>query len=92
MTENETNDWEDLLKCPGWDRLVKYAQQDYTAQINQLIEVAIKGDDATSLQRLRQVSAMKNAVQMLIEHPTQRLAALEHKPEPVNQYSRRGSL
>ena len=76
MTE-ELEDWEGLVKAPGFLRLRAFATAEFAQQMDQHLEAAAsQTDDLLALQRLRQVIAAKRAVERVMGWPTERIAAL----------------
>jgi len=95
MTD-EKQDLDNLLKHPGWQRVVEYATKDIanrikTAQRN----AANETNDIMALNQLRQCLAAEQALETFVAWPQARLKALEHAAAQTTtsgQMSRRGTL
>lgn len=97
MTEKEA--LENLLKSDGWLLITKWADDEWTAQLNlHLRSAANDTNDLMALQKIRQVIAAKEAVQRFIARPSERLQQLTHAgqahvaEDPYAHLSRRGTL
>lgn len=74
MTSDELEDLEDLVKHPGWLRLTDWAKNEWTARIAQHTEKAANEvDDVKALHTLRQVLAAKNAVELVLGWPVEKV-------------------
>lgn len=94
---DERDDFDNLLKSPGWLRLKMYAEEQWTGRLTQYLAQATGDrDDAIALQRLRQVIAAKEAVERLLAWPSERLRVLTPvAPAALNDptvFARRGPL
>lgn len=83
---DEKEDYTNLVKSPGWQRLQAWAQRELKAQMEQHIEnVANQADDARALAQLRQVIVARNMVDRVLAHPEEhlkRIAQLEAQAPP----------
>lgn len=94
MTD-EQRDLDNLLKHPGWLRVVEHGLTDIDGMIQSAMHNAAgERDDVMALNLLRQCLAAKKAVTAFITWPDARLKALIHAPTATStpQLSRRGSL
>lgn len=92
----EREDLDNLLKSPGWQRVVTWANADLSAKLTSHTEAAASElDDVQALSRLRQVIAAKRAVELVLAWPEARLKDLTVQAaaaERVPALSRRGGL
>lgn len=97
MTD-EKQDLDNLLKHPGWLRLVEHGRQEIEARLSlALNNAANERDDLLALQKLRQVVAAREALEALLAWPKLRHSALVRSNEKFDEsqgpvLSRRGSL
>lgn len=77
MSDNEVSDYDNLLKSPGWLRLLQHAKEDWAAQVDGGVAAAANElDDVLALNKLRQVVAAKKAVERLLAWPAERMRTL----------------
>ena len=80
-TDDEQEIWTDLLASKGWARLVQWAQTEWTQQKERAIAMAANETaDVLAMSTLRQVLAADRAVQLVLNHPRERLKGLQHQP------------
>lgn len=94
MTE-ELEDWEGLVKAPGFLRLQAFATAEFAQQMDGHLEAAAgQTDDLLALQRLRQVIAAKRAVERVMTYPKERISTLrgQAQKDTVLQGYTRGGL
>lgn len=96
MTD-EVQDLDNLLKHPGWLRVVDYAVKDIAARIKTAqANAANETNDVAALNKLRQCLAAEQALEAFIAWPGKRLAVLQASAAQVGsnvpQLSRRGTL
>ena len=92
-TDDEAQDWRDLIACPGWARLKGYAADLFSAAaLERHVELALDGADAAALGKLRQIVAAKRAVAQVLTHAE--AEAKRSKPEETGMphLGRRGAL
>ena len=100
MSDNEATDYEQLLKHPGWLRLIQHAKEDWAAQVDGGVAAAAnERDDVMALNKLRQVIAAKLAVERLLSwpHERMRLSGLPTTPDQdryayTNNWTTRGGV
>lgn len=91
MTTTEHEDYSNLVKSPGWQRLLAWADADLQAQMTRHIDaVANHTDDQQALALLRQVIAARRMVDVVLQHPATRLKQLAPKDAPPPSLSRGG--
>lgn len=79
-TLEQRRDLDDLVKHPGWLRIVQIEQDWWAMTIDsQLRACANETDDAMALNKMRQLIAAKQAVQRFIDRPKE---LLREKPDP----------
>lgn len=94
----ELEDLDQFIHSQGWLRFQQHASKEWGDRFQSLIKTAISDrDDEMALRKLQQVLVAKEAIEQLLQWPTERLAELgraeesrktaEHVP-----LSRRGSL
>ena len=67
------DDWDGLLKHPGWLRLTAWAKQHWSDELEgRLRPAANETDDTQALQKIRQVLAAKAAVEQLMGKEAER--------------------
>lgn len=95
MTD-EHRDLDNLLKHPGWQLLTTNATKEIDARMNNALSNAANGtDDALAINQVRQVVAVKQAIEAFIGWPASRLKVLEMSAATTStapQLSRRGTL
>lgn len=95
MTD-EKQDLDNLVKHPGWLRVVEHATKDIAARIKTAqANAANETNDIAALNKLRQCLAAEQALESFVAWPGTRLKALiasEEQRSTVPQLSRRGSL
>lgn len=92
-TEHE--DYANLVKSPGWQRLLAWARADLQTQMDQHIAaVANHTDDQQALALLRQVIAARRMVELVLDQPEKRLAHFATQAERARQteYLSRGGV
>ena len=94
----EQEDLDQFVRSQGWLRFKQHADTEWGQRFQDLIKVAVSDrDDNMAMRRLQQVLVAKEAVEKLIQWPTERLAELE-RAEQIRltaehvPLSRRGSL
>lgn len=88
MSDNELEDYKNLITHPGWLRLVNAEREYWNEHLgDHLARCADDRDEATALNKLRQVIAAKQAVERFIAKPAERLRILENPQSapPVTQ-------
>lgn len=91
MTTTELEDYQNLVKSPGWQRLLAWAEADLQAQMTRHIDaVANHTDDQQALALLRQVIAARRMVDVVLAHPAARLKQLAPREAPALSLSRGG--
>lgn len=96
MTD-EKQDLDNLLKHPGWLRVVEANKTDMQGRLNQAISnAASERDDVMALNLLRQCIAAKQALEVFVAWPESRLKTLlaseASRATTTSQLSRRGPL
>ena len=95
---DEAEDLEDLLRHPGWALLMRYVEQEWSTKFEQHVLSAVNDrDDAMALSKLRQITVAKQAVQTLMQWPSERLRHVQatttaRAQEQTTPLSRRGTL
>ena len=96
ITKDEQEHMEALLKSPGWALFAQAVRAEWETQFSNYVKKAADDrEDATALQKLRQVLAAKEAVTRMLTWPQERLALIERQKEirtPITTLSRRGPL
>lgn len=68
------DEWDGLLKHPGWLRLAAWARQHWSEEIEARLRPAANDpDDKLALQKIRQVLAAKAAVEQVLAYPDEQL-------------------
>lgn len=91
----EVEDLDALVKSPGFRRLAQWAEKEWADKFSHLVTVAVGDiDDVMALQKLRQLTVAKSAVEQLLKWPAERLNALQRGEQTRNPdlLSRRGPL
>jgi hypothetical protein len=94
----EYEDLDQLARSQGWLRLQQYVTKEWGDRFQDLIKVAVSDrDDAFAVRRLQQVLVAKEAVEKLMQWPSERLAQLEQAKQireaaEHTPLSRRGTL
>lgn len=94
----EKEDLDQLVRSQGWLRFARHVEQDWDTRFQTLIKQAVTGpDDQLNIRKLQQVMVAKDAVQQLVQWPTERLAELERAEHSrltaeTVPLSRRGTL
>lgn len=95
MTD-EQRDLDNLLKHPGWLILTTNAHKEIDARMSNALANAANGtDDALAINQVRQVVAVKQAIEAFIGWPESRLKVLTASTAQTTttpQLSRRGNL
>lgn len=96
---NETREiLESLIKSPGWAYVQDLARKEWTERERVGRRTALNdSDDKRAIDKLRQITAAQEAVEWVLNLPTEELAKwkrMESAPllEPLAAMSRRGSL
>jgi hypothetical protein len=94
---DEKQNLDNLLKHPGWQLVVEAATKEIEGRLNTaLASAANEVDDRTAISKVRQVVAVRKAIEAFVAWPKQRLAVLQSKAEDADSramdYSRRGTL
>lgn len=95
MTNDELEDWNNLVKSPGWLRLKSFAQRMYSDDLHRhLMAASSDRDDLAALNKVRQVAVAKDAIERLMKYPDEQIAKLDpvKHPRPEATYNRRGGL
>lgn len=80
MSDNELEDFKNLITHPGWLRLVRANTEHWAERLSgHVAQCANERDDVAALNKLRQVIAAKTAVEAFIAYPQDRVRALEPK-------------
>lgn len=81
-SDDEQEMWKELLSSKGWAAIVLWARTEWSAQKERAITTAADDTaDAVALGKLRQIIAADKAVQRLLNHPRERLEAMQHHQE-----------
>lgn len=97
MTD-EQRDLDNLTKHPGWLLLMKHGREEIEAKLQIALTNAANGlNDALAINQVRQVVAVKQAIEAFLEWPESRLRTLKanevrKSTETYPQLSRRGTL
>jgi len=90
MSDQEREDLKDLLKHPGWLRLVTAEKAWWDENLGaQLAVCANDANDVAALNKMRQLVAAKQAVDRFIARPSEMLKRLE-APQPQPTLARGG--
>ena len=91
MSDNEREDWDNLLKSSGFQRLQQWASREWGEQIAQLMSGAVNDtNDTVALSKMRQVIAAKKAVDLVLGRPKERLMELERQGQTTSTMGRGG--
>lgn len=97
MADTEKEDWDDLQRHAGWQRLVSYAKTQwgglaYRAKIDQAIAKA-EADKTDVASAVKAVNAVTDEVNRLLSYPHDRVRQLSQpSTADVVPLSRRGAL
>lgn len=79
----EKDDFENLVKSPGWLRLRAHAKQQWTDDLATQMRAAVgTADDVLALQKMRQVIVAKDAIERLLQWPDDQLKKWAVAAEP----------
>jgi hypothetical protein len=93
MSDNEREDWDNLLKSSGFQRLQQWAEQEWAGQLPILLNKAVAAADAQAIDNLRQVLACSKAIDLVMNRPKERLSQLEQQAMAQNtRHVGRGGL
>lgn len=89
--KQEREDWDALLKSPGWARLMSYVKDQWGAAACDLrMEKAL---DADNLNDVKVIARVRKELTAVIRRPEERMQELAHLMAPLPQtMSRRGAL
>ena len=89
MTDDpEREDWDALIRTPGWCRLKAWAKVEMETQF---ANAANNVDDDRALRHLQQVIASKRMIERLLEYPGERVKQLQPREAEPLSYSRAGA-
>lgn len=78
----EKEAWDDLLRCPGWQRLETVVRDHRQRELESQLEMATNVEsDLTALRRIQAIAASRRAIEQLLAYPRDRLKALTAKQQ-----------
>lgn len=73
----ETEDLDQFIHSQGWLRFCQYAEQEWTERFQRHVRIAVSDrDDVLAMRKLQQVLVAKEAIELLLKWPAERLAEL----------------
>ena len=97
MSDNEFEDWDALVKSPGWQRLVSFVKAQWGAgAYKQKIDTAIAAADEhqrDAMADVKVISRVSSEITLIMNYPQERMVILEkEKLKQAQTPGRRGRL